>query len=215
MPAELCLPARARLTELARAHDLDDVQAARLGVLLNIIATDPLAPTTVRDPAAAIDQHIADSLVALKLPAVRGARTAADLGAGAGLPGLALAAALPECRWLARRERQRKVAFIERAIAAMGLGNAHAVNARAEEWREGRRACDLVTARAVASPPVVLEYAAPCFASAARSSTGAREWHPTNSRPRPGRAGCSALNATSRTRSPHSPERIRATCMCT
>ncbi len=161
MTLELGLPARARLTELARAHDLDETQSGRLGALLEMVAGDPLAPTTVRDPAVAVDQHVADSLVALEVPAVRGAHTAADLGAGAGLPGLALAAALPECQWSLVESVKRKVAFIERAIAAMGLTNAHAVNARAEEWRAGCGANDLVTARAVASAPVVLEYAAP------------------------------------------------------
>ena len=143
-------PTQARLADLACAHHLDGAQSTRLGVLLGMIADDPLAPTTIRDPGVAVDQHVADSLVALELPAVRGARTAADLGTGAGLPGLALAAALPQCHWSLVDSVTRKVAFVERAIAAMGLANARAVDARAEEWREGRGANDLVTARALA-----------------------------------------------------------------
>jgi 16S rRNA (guanine527-N7)-methyltransferase len=159
--ADLAEPVRARLDELARAHDLTAAQVARLVVLLQMIASDDRAPTTVRDPAAAVDQHLADSLVALEADAVRGARTAADLGAGAGVPGLVLAAALPECRWALVDSVRRKTEFIDRAAAAMGLVNARAVNLRTEEWREGREANDLVTARAVAAAPVVLEYAAP------------------------------------------------------
>jgi 16S rRNA (guanine527-N7)-methyltransferase len=55
----------------------------------------------------------------------------------------------------------RKGAFMERAIAAMGLANAEVVVARAEEWRDGREACDVVTARALAPLNALLEYAAP------------------------------------------------------
>ena len=158
---EVDLAVRRRVGDLARLHQLDEGQAGRLEVLLRVIASDERAPTTVRDPAAAIDQHIADALVALSLPVVRDALVAADLGAGAGLPGLALAAALPACRWSLVESVSRKVAFMDRAIARMGLENAFPVNLRAEEWRQGRAANDLVTARAVAPASVVLEYAAP------------------------------------------------------
>ncbi len=159
--APLPAAARSRLAELVRRYDLSDVQAAQLGALLSVIATDDRAPTTVRDPGLAVDQHVADSLVGLEVEAVTGARTAADLGAGAGLPGLALAAALPACRWALVESVSRKVAFMDRSAAAMGLSNAVTVNLRAEEWQEGLRSHDVVTARAVASAPVVLEYAAP------------------------------------------------------
>jgi 16S rRNA (guanine527-N7)-methyltransferase len=159
--SELPPPARSRLAELARLYGLSDTQVAQLATLLDAISADPLAPTTVRDLIAAVDQHVADSLVALELEAVRGARTAADVGSGAGLPGLALAVAVPDCRWWLLESVKRKVAFVERTTTRMGVGNAVALNLRAEEWREGLRSNDLVTARAVAPAPVVLEYAAP------------------------------------------------------
>jgi 16S rRNA (guanine527-N7)-methyltransferase len=55
----------------------------------------------------------------------------------------------------------RKCEFIARAITAAGIGNARAVNERAETWIAGRGASDVVTARALAAPAVVAEYAAP------------------------------------------------------
>ncbi len=55
----------------------------------------------------------------------------------------------------------RKCAFIERVREAAGMANVSVVCARAEEWRDGAGACDVVTARALAAQPVVLEYAAP------------------------------------------------------
>ena len=67
-----------------------------------------------------------------------GARAIADIGSGAGLPGLALAVALPRRRGVPRwRASARKCEFIERAAARLGLENARVVCARAEEWPEG------------------------------------------------------------------------------
>jgi 16S rRNA (guanine527-N7)-methyltransferase len=132
-----------------------------LEAVLELQAVDPAASTTVRDPVAAVDRHVADSLVALELPEVRAARRIADLGSGAGWPGLALAAALPEASVSLVEAAVRHCRYLERAVAAGGLTNAHVVHARAEAWPEGLGAHDLVTARALAALPVVCEYAAP------------------------------------------------------
>ena len=107
---------------------------------------------------------MADSLSALALDAVRGARRIADIGSGAGWPGLALAAALPAARLALVESAVRHCRYLERAAAEAGLGNVEVVHARAEEWRDGFGAHDLVTARAVASLPVLCEYAAPLLA---------------------------------------------------
>jgi 16S rRNA (guanine527-N7)-methyltransferase len=132
-----------------------------LEAILELQASDPTASTTVRDPAQAVDRHVADSLVALELDAVRGARRIADLGSGAGWPGLALAAALPAARVALVESAVRHCRYLERAVAAGGLSNVEVVHARAEEWAAGVGVHDLVTARALAALPVVCEYAAP------------------------------------------------------
>jgi 16S rRNA (guanine527-N7)-methyltransferase len=132
-----------------------------LRAILALQASDPAASTTVRDPVEAADRHVADSLVALELPVVRAARRIADLGAGAGWPGLALAAALPDARVALVESASRRCRYLERAVRAGGLTNASVVHARAEDWPAGRGAHDLVTARALAALPVVCEYAAP------------------------------------------------------
>jgi 16S rRNA (guanine527-N7)-methyltransferase len=134
---------------------------AQLQAILDLLAGDPEAPTTVTDPRQAWDTHVADSLVALELDVVRAGRTVADLGSGAGFPGLALAVALPNARVHLVESVGRRCAFLERAVDAAGVGNATVVCERAETWTAGRDACDLVTARALAALPVVVEYAAP------------------------------------------------------
>ena len=155
---------RGRLEQLAGRHGLAPEVVGALERLLDLVHADPTAPTTVRDPAAAVDAHVADALVALELDRVRGARRIADLGAGAGFPGLVLAAALPEADVALVEATGRKCAFLERAAEAMGLANVEIVNARAESWPEGIGSRDLVTARAVAPLAVLVEYAAPLLA---------------------------------------------------
>ena len=149
------------LDTLGTRYGLPAPALDRLGVLLARLLSDPLAPTAIREPAKAVDDHVADSLVALELRAVRSARAVVDVGSGAGLPGLPLAIALPEVRFALLESSARKCAFLERAIGACGLENAVAVHARAESWRAGSAGNDIVTARAVGPLDVVAEYAAP------------------------------------------------------
>jgi 16S rRNA (guanine527-N7)-methyltransferase len=129
--------------------------------VLELQAVDPTASTTVKAVGEAVDRHVADSLVALELDEVRGARRIADLGSGAGWPGLALAAALPEAHVALVESAVRHCRYLERAVAAGGLRNVEVVHARVEEWADGFGAQELVTARALASLPVLCEYAAP------------------------------------------------------
>ena len=153
--------ATARLAELAAEYDLPAGAASSLAAVLELVAADPRAPTAVRDSDVGADAHIADSLAGLGVGAIRDAGVIADIGAGAGFPGLALAAALPTADVVLLESQRRKCEFLESAIEVAGLANARAVHARAEEWRAGAEACDVVTARAVGSLAVLTEYAAP------------------------------------------------------
>ena len=152
---------QARLDELAARHGLPGGATATFAALLDLVATEPASITSVRDPERGVDVHVADSLVALELDALRDARTVADLGSGGGFPGLALAIALPETQVALVESVRRKCAFLERAAAELGLGNLRVVNARAESWLEGIGGHDVVTARALAPLGVLVEYAAP------------------------------------------------------
>jgi 16S rRNA (guanine527-N7)-methyltransferase len=151
----------ARLAQLAEQHALPSAAPHQLEVLLDLVASEPTSITAVKDPVEGVDVHVADSLVALELPEVRGARRIADLGSGGGFPGLVLAIALPDADVALVESVGRKVAFIRGAIERLALPNATAIQARAEEWTEGLGAHDLVTARALAPLSVLIEYAAP------------------------------------------------------
>jgi 16S rRNA (guanine527-N7)-methyltransferase len=149
------------LVELVSKYGLPSGAALQLEALLAALTDDPHAPTTLHDPLTALRDHLADSLVALELAMAREASYVADLGAGAGLPGLPLAIALPAAMVTLVESNGRKCDFLRRAGEVCGAANASVVHARAEEWVDGRTCCDLVTARALAPLAVVAEYAAP------------------------------------------------------
>lgn len=151
----------ARLGEMGARYKLSAEQVAQLAKLLSELEADELAPTTVTEPDQAIDVHLADSLVALELTAVREAGSIVDIGAGAGFPGLALAVALADCQLSLVESNGRKCEFIGRIAAVAGIENAGVVCARVEAWPEGIGAYDTALARALGPQPVVLEYAAP------------------------------------------------------
>jgi 16S rRNA (guanine527-N7)-methyltransferase len=157
----LAPPVRARLAELTVRYGLDDAAPDRLARLLELLANEPVAVTSVRDPAVGVDVHIADALVALELEGVRAAGRIADLGSGGGIPGLVLAISRPLAHVALVESAGRKTAFLRGAVAALGLSNVEVVHARAEAWPDGAGRNDLVTARALAPLPVLLEYAAP------------------------------------------------------
>jgi 16S rRNA (guanine527-N7)-methyltransferase len=152
--------------ELARRFELPTGAGSQLDRLQQLLASDPLAPTAVREPQRILDDHLADSLVALEVKALRWATRVADLGSGAGLPGLPLAIALPGASFALVESSTRKCAFISRAIDECRLQNVEVVDARIEEWAAGRASVEVVLARALAPLEVVLEYAAPLLAVA-------------------------------------------------
>jgi 16S rRNA (guanine527-N7)-methyltransferase len=124
---------------------------------------EPRAPISASTVPQARDVHIADSLSGLEFGEVRSARGIADLGSGAGLPGLVLAATLPDAHVDLIESIGRKCAFLREAIERMRIANAAVVCRRSEEWAstEGREAYDVVTARAVGRLATLAELAAP------------------------------------------------------
>jgi 16S rRNA (guanine527-N7)-methyltransferase len=83
-----------------------------------------------------------------------------DIGSGAGLPGLVLAIRRPDLHVTLVEPLLRRTRFLDEAREALGLSNVEVVRARAEALR-GERAFDVVTSRAVAGLPVLLEWSLP------------------------------------------------------
>jgi 16S rRNA (guanine527-N7)-methyltransferase len=106
----------------------------------------PLGLISRSDALRLHDRHVADSLQAAALFTSADA-LALDLGPGAGLPGLVLAAAVPWCRFLLVEPRRIRIGFLELAVESLGLPNVEIAPVRAEDLNERG---DVVTARAFA-----------------------------------------------------------------
>jgi len=134
-------------------------QAADLGVLLDppqiselrrfeeLLARRaiPLGAIARSDSARLRERHTLDSLRAV--PVVQGVDEAADLGSGAGLPGVVVAIALPRIRMLLIERRPQRAAFLELAVEDLGLSNVAVVAGRVEDVPDD---VDVALARAFA-----------------------------------------------------------------
>jgi 16S rRNA (guanine527-N7)-methyltransferase len=122
--------------------------------------------TAIREPAAVERLHLVDALGLLRVVSqveLAGARLI-DVGTGAGLPGIPLAIMAPGLRVTLIEATGKKVAFLQAAIDALRLRGVQALHGRAEELAHRadlRERFDLVTARALAELPALLELCLP------------------------------------------------------
>ena len=142
---------------------LDGPGRAALERVLALLEQERAAVSSVTDRGAAWDIHVADSLSGLVVEAVAAAGRLADIGAGAGVPGIPLAVALPEAQVDLIESVRRKCDFMRRALDEARIDNASVVCGRSEDWAagEGREAYDVVTARALGGLTTVAELASP------------------------------------------------------
>ena len=119
--------------------------------------------TSITNPDEVLIKHFINSLsllMAYDTPNMR----LLDIGAGAGFPGLPLKIIRPQWHVVLLEATGKKVKFLQHIIETLQLKDVVAVHGRAEELghkAEYRGSFDVVTARAVASLPDLLEYAAP------------------------------------------------------
>ncbi len=109
--------------------------------------------TAIRDPAEMVGKHLLDSLA--MHPHVRDLATLADLGTGAGLPGIPLAIAVPGLQVALVESNGKKARFLREAVRTLGLANARVLESRAEAV-DMPAAFDAITARALATLPGIL-----------------------------------------------------------
>ena len=142
---------------------IDARARAALATVLELLAEERASVSSVTDPPDAWRVHVEDSLTGLEVTELATAARIADVGAGAGFPGLALAAALPSAEVVLIEAVGRKCDFIRRAASAAGIANTAVANARSEELAagSGREAFDVVTARAVGRLSTLAELASP------------------------------------------------------
>jgi 16S rRNA (guanine527-N7)-methyltransferase len=164
--------AYATIGELVAAFALDKAQAAALTRYADLmLAWRRGNVTALRTREEIVSTLLGDALALLDVPQLQERVRAGwvDLGAGAGIPGIPLAVALPAAKLTLLDSTAKKCDFLEAAVEAAGLGaRAAVVCARSEHHaaagRSGREAYAVVLARAVAPLPALVELAAPLLA---------------------------------------------------
>jgi 16S rRNA (guanine527-N7)-methyltransferase len=115
--------------------------------------------TAITDPQEVYEKHFLDScLIANKLKT--GAKIA-DVGSGAGFPGLCLAIIRDDLQVTLIEPTTKRCVFLQSVIDELGLTNVEVLNQRAEELIQLRETFDVVTARAVAQLSILLELCVP------------------------------------------------------
>jgi 16S rRNA (guanine527-N7)-methyltransferase len=145
---------------------LDEADARRLLLLLDQLTlwNRSFNLTRITEPEAMITHHLLDSLsinADLEGPQI------ADVGTGAGFPGLPLAVCNPQRHFTLLDGSAKKINFVANTAKAMGLANVTAVHARSEAFRPPQPLDTLVT-RALAPLPRLLEMVAPMCAPGTR-----------------------------------------------
>jgi 16S rRNA (guanine527-N7)-methyltransferase len=114
--------------------------------------------TAIREPGDMVRKHLLDSLAMHASVADIAARggSLADLGTGAGLPGIPLAIANPSLQVALVESNGKKARFLREAVRTLALGNARVVEARIEAF-DAPAAFDAITARALATLPLIVE----------------------------------------------------------
>ena len=153
-------------------HDLpaaarSDLDAGLLALRLDPALAEPLTRylalllrwnaaynlTAIRDPREMVTKHLLDSLA--MAPFVASVSTLADLGTGAGLPGIPLAIAMSGLRVTLVESNGKKARFMREAVRTLGLGNAEVAESRIEALNRPNEFM-AITARALATLPQIL-----------------------------------------------------------
>lgn len=138
------------------AMGLDPALAPRLQAYLALLDRWNRAYnlTAIRDPREMVAKHVLDSLA--MQPFARDLDTLADLGAGAGFPGIPLALACPRLQVTLVESNGKKARFLREAVRTLHLDNARVAESRIEALDEPA-AYDAITARALATLPLILQ----------------------------------------------------------
>lgn len=115
--------------------------------------------TSITEPNEMLIKHFYDSLAPLEYLSIEN-KSVLDFGSGAGFPGIPFAIFVPSSKVVLLDATKKKCEFLKNVKDLLSLENVEVVHSRGEEFKQ-RECFDVVTARAVASLPILLELIAP------------------------------------------------------
>jgi 16S rRNA (guanine527-N7)-methyltransferase len=147
----LLSPFRARLSA-------DQMSKVREYIRILLKWNELISLTSVVDPAEIVARHFGESMFLHSILPVENGRLA-DVGSGAGFPGLALKILCPDLHVLLIESNKRKCAFMSEVVRSLELEGVEVFPTRFEEIRPERDFANFVTARAVGGFPNLLRWA--------------------------------------------------------
>jgi 16S rRNA (guanine527-N7)-methyltransferase len=129
-------------------------------ISLLLLWNQKISLTTIEDPQELVSRHFGEGFFGTKFIENRRCRLA-DVGSGAGFPGLALKIALPELQVFLIEQDTRKAAFLNEVIRALNLSDAKVLRSPYEALAPEISNFDVIVARAVGDHKSLLKWAAP------------------------------------------------------
>lgn len=118
--------------------------------------------TAITDKDMVYLKHFYDSLTICKIVDMNKIVSVCDVGTGAGFPGIVLKIFFPHIKLFLLDSLEKRIKFLNEVVSKLNLDNVYTIHSRAEDYgRIHREEFDLVTARAVSSFNVLLEYCIP------------------------------------------------------
>ncbi len=154
----------AGLEQLCEDYAYDAAEKLLSYMELTLETNKSMNLTAITEPEDFVVKHYIDSLTLCKSDAFKRAGRIIDVGTGGGFPGIVLAAAYPAKDFVLMDSLGKRIKFIERSAAEVGISNIEAIHSRAEDLgrdKKYREGFDLCVSRAVARLSVLSEYCLP------------------------------------------------------
>ena len=150
---------RKALSEFQIDVNTDQVAQIQEYIRLLLVWNEKVNLTAIRDPLEILYRHFCESMFAAKVVDLRQCRLA-DIGTGAGFPGMALKILLPDSQIALVESNIKKATFLAEVVRALGITGANVMVSRYEELGEEIAPIDFLMARALGEFEVFLKWAA-------------------------------------------------------
>jgi 16S rRNA (guanine527-N7)-methyltransferase len=139
---------------------VSEQQVAQIQQYMRMLLTwnDKINLTAIRDPSEMLYRHFCESMYAVQAMPLRNGRLA-DIGSGAGFPGLPIKILAPEIELSLVESNAKKATFLAEVTREMGLSNTRVLVSRYEELDEELAPLDVVCCRALGEFPKFLSWA--------------------------------------------------------